>query len=141
MSKNPYQYNAVSYGIEVQVRPFYAKELSDPFSHKYIYMYTVKITNKSEDSVKVVNRKWHIIEEDGTHSVIGGEGVVGQTPILSAKTGMFEYTSQAILYNKSGIMYGEYSCKKIDKNGEIINIKIPPFSLDSNIDFFKSIQA
>ncbi len=138
MSKNPYQYSAVSYDIEVQVRPFYAKEFSDPFLHKYVYMYTVKIFNKSEDVIKLINRKWHIIEEDGSHSSIEGEGVVGQQPIIKAKNGRFEYTSQAILYTKSGLMYGEYSCKKIEKNNEIINIKIPAFSLDLSSDIHQA---
>ena len=139
MSKNPYQYCAKTNEIEVYVRPFFANDLSEPAFHKYVYVYKVKIINKCEGTIKLLSRKWHIVEEDGTHNVITGQGVVGQQPVLKTDE-EFEYASQAILYSKSGMMYGEYNCIYLE-NDETISVKIPAFSLDLNLDFTKRIEA
>lgn len=125
---NPYEYTALTKGIEVTVRPFYAEELSQPASHKYVYVYKVSIKNNSQSPVKLVSREWHIVEEDGTAYNITGEGVIGKQPVIEIGAA-FEYASQAILYSKTGIMYGTYNCINLT-NSENIEVSIPAFSLD-----------
>jgi ApaG protein len=132
MFKNPYEYKSQTDGVEVCVRPFYAKELSHPSQNKYVFVYKVKITNYALNSIQLISREWNIVEEDGTKYHIEGEGVIGKQPIIESGSD-FEYASQAILYQKSGIMYGIYSCVNMNTL-EVIEVKIPAFSLDVSVN-------
>ncbi len=125
---NPYNYRQVTQGIEIIVRPFFAKELSDKSNHKYVFIYKIAIKNHSPSSIQLISRKWHIIEKDGTTNSTIGEGVVGQQPIIEVNS-EFEYASQAVLYTESGIMYGSYFFTNLS-NSESIEAIIPAFSLD-----------
>lgn len=136
--KNPFEYKAYSYNIEVSVRPFYADELSDILSNKNVFIYKVKITNNSEHTIQLISRRWHIIEQNGINNVIEGEGVVGKQPIIEPGKN-FEYVSQAILYSSEGIMYGEYRCKNLVTQKEF-DVTIPPFSLDKDLFGKKQIN-
>lgn len=123
-----FEYSLLTDGIEVNVRPFYAEELSQPSIHKYVFVYKVRIKNFTENKVQLMSREWHIVEGDGTKYNVNGEGVVGKQPILDVNE-EFEYASQAILFENNGMMFGSYNFKVIDTNSEM-NVKIPPFSLD-----------
>ena len=57
-----------------------------------------------------------------------GPGVVGETPVIQPGTS-FSYTSGCPLRTPSGIMVGSY--QMTDEGGELFNVAIPAFSLDS----------
>ena len=127
-TSNQYEFKMFTSGVEVCVRPFYAKELSQPSINKYVFVYRVKIKNMTSDDLQLISREWHIVEEDGTKSSIQGEGVIGKQPFIKSGED-FEYASQAILYLPSGIMYGIYKCVN-QKTLQDFDIIIPAFSLD-----------
>jgi ApaG protein len=128
MYDNPSLYRSKTEGVEVCVRPFYAKELSQPHNNKYVFVYRIKIINHNINSIQLITREWNIVEEDGTQHYLEGEGVIGQQPIIEPGQN-FEYASQAVLFKKSGIMYGFYHCINLRTN-EYMEIEIPAFSLD-----------
>lgn len=115
-------------GIEVSVKPFFAEDLSQPSSNKYVFIYKIHIKNSSENKVQLISREWHVIESDGTSYDIEGEGVVGKQPVID-RGEEFEYASQAILFGDNGMMYGNYYFENLEDNSEI-KVKIPAFPLE-----------
>ncbi|MDX2050566.1 MAG: Co2+/Mg2+ efflux protein ApaG [Rickettsiaceae bacterium] len=115
-------------GVTVSVQPFFADDLSHPKTNKYVYVYLVRISNYSGSDIKLISRKWHIIEEDGTSETVEGDGVIGLQPIIKNNE-EFEYSSRAVLHSKTGMMYGFYYCTDLETY-KTIEVTIPPFSLD-----------
>jgi len=58
-------YRAVTRNIEVQVRPFYLEDRSDPSENRYVWGYQVTIDNQSDDFVQLMSRYWHITDGSG----------------------------------------------------------------------------
>lgn len=57
-----------------------------------------------------------------------GPGVVGEQPQLKPGDS-YEYSSGCPLDTPSGLMFGHYEMET--ENGEVFNVTIPAFSLDS----------
>lgn len=121
-------YEAVSRGIRVRVAPAYLENESSPDENRYFWAYTVDITNEGEETVQLRSRHWRITDATGSTEEVRGPGVVGQTPVLKPGTS-FRYTSGCPLETPSGIMVGSY--QMTTEAGELIDVAIPAFSLDS----------
>ncbi|HWB44175.1 MAG TPA: Co2+/Mg2+ efflux protein ApaG [Hyphomicrobiaceae bacterium] len=121
-------YEAVSRSIRVRVVPQYLEEESSPEEGRYFWAYTIDITNEGEETVQLRSRHWRITDALGRTEEVRGPGVVGQTPVLRPGTS-FRYTSGCPLETPSGIMVGSY--QMTTETGELINVAIPAFSLDS----------
>lgn len=120
-------YRAVTRDIEVVVEPFYLEEQSDPDDERYVWGYRVVIANRSEATIRLLTRYWHITDENGLVDEVSGPGVVGEQPVLGPGDS-YEYTSGCPLDTPSGLMHGHYSME--GRNGEIFQVEIPAFSLD-----------
>lgn len=127
-SKHTLSYERVTRGIRVQVDPYYLDDQSDPDEPRYVWAYTVRIDNQSEDVVQLKTRHWKITDAMGYTDEVQGEGVVGEQPVLKPGEG-FEYTSGAPLATPSGLMVGCYGMTT--SGGEMFDVDIPAFSLDS----------
>ena len=121
-------YECVTRGIRVSVKPFYLDDQSDPEEPRYVWAYTVRIDNESEDVVQLRTRYWRITDAMGQTDEVSGDGVVGEQPVIRPGEG-FEYTSGAPLQTPSGLMVGRYGMTT--RGGENFEIDIPAFSLDS----------
>jgi ApaG protein len=120
-------YRAVTRDIEVKVEPFYLEDRSDPSEGQYIWAYRVTIINRSDDSVQLLSRYWHITDGAGHIEEVRGPGVVGEQPELGPGDS-YQYTSGCPLTTSSGIMVGRYTMR--NASGELFEIDIPAFSLD-----------
>lgn len=125
-------YEQITRGIRVQVDPIYLDDQSDPDEKHYVWAYTVRIDNQSDDVVQLKTRRWRITDAAGFTDEVHGDGVVGEQPILRPGEG-FEYTSGAPLTTPSGLMVGEYGMTTA--LGESFDVEIPAFSLDSPYEF------
>jgi len=121
-------YECITQGIRVSVRPFYLDDQSDPEEPRYVWAYTVRIDNESSAPVQLKTRYWRITDAKGLTDEVRGQGVVGEQPVIRPGEG-FEYTSGAPLATPSGMMVGHYNMAKTD--GEVFEVNIPAFSLDS----------
>jgi ApaG protein len=121
-------YEAVTRGIRVRVTPQYLEDQSSPEEARYLWAYTIDIINESSDTVRLRSRHWRITDAAGTTEEVRGPGVVGKTPVL-APGASFRYTSGCPLTTPSGIMVGSY--QMTNEAGEIFNVAVPAFSLDS----------
>ena len=121
-------YQKLTNSVEITVKPFYLDEQSEPERSHFVWGYHVKIHNRGQETLQLLNRYWQITDGLGQIQEVRGPGVIGEQPVL-APGEMFEYTSGCPLSTSSGIMAGFYEME-IDGGGRFEAI-IPTFSLDS----------
>lgn len=121
-------YRARTHDIEVTVSPFYLADQSDPDDSRFVWGYTIVISNLSNVTVKLVSRYWHITDQNGQVDEVTGPGVVGEQPLLNPGD-TYEYSSGCPLDTPSGFMFGRYQMQTED--GASFEVDIPAFSLDS----------
>ncbi len=135
-------YIAVTHDVHVTVWPEFIDSKISQVGDLFVWVYHVRIDNKSQNVIKLVNRYWRIIDEKGIVQEVNGEGVVGEQPVITPN-GSHQYSSGVHLRYPSGIMSGQYQMQRVDivsnlDAAEVIgasptqnfNVKIPSFSLD-----------
>jgi ApaG protein len=122
-------YSKTTRAIEVTVRPAFLDDQSDPDENRFVWAYRVRIHNKGRETVQLLRRSWRIIDGKGQITEVEGPGVLGEQPVLEAGD-VFEYTSGTPLTTPSGFMQGFYRMT-ISSSGEVFDVAIPAFSLDS----------
>lgn len=115
-------------GVKVTAFPHYLPEHSAPEDDHFVWAYTIQLENYGNEEVKLVSRHWQITDAQGVKQEVRGPGVIGQNPVLKPGES-FRYTSGTALGAPSGVMLGEY--EMVTDKGEIFQIDIPAFSLDS----------
>jgi ApaG protein len=112
--------------IEIRIQTQYLKKDSLPQEARFVFSYTITITNHGQLPVQLINRHWHICDANEKTQEVHGKGVIGQQPYLKAGQS-FEYTSGAVLETPVGTMEGSYEF--ITDNGELFMAPIPAFTL------------
>lgn len=120
-------YKATTRSILVTVEPSFVEAESSATDNRYFWAYSIEITNKSEEVVRLRSRHWRITDANGRTEEVRGAGVVGKQPVLKPGE-KFSYTSGCPLSTPSGIMVGSYQMQ--NEKGELFSIQIPAFSLD-----------
>jgi ApaG protein len=112
--------------IDVSVRTTYVDAQSEPEAGRYVFAYTVTITNTGDIAAKLLTRHWIIRDANNKVQEVRGAGVVGEQPYL--EPGMsFEYTSGTMLETPLGEMRGSY--QMIADDGVEFDAEIPAFVL------------
>lgn len=115
-----------AYAIEVQVETDYIQEQSIPKKNRYVFAYTITITNIGSMPAKLLRRHWIITDANNKIQEVHGDGVIGEQPHL--KPGQsFRYTSGTMLETPVGCMEGTYNMIADDKLE--FDAAIPVFSL------------
>jgi ApaG protein len=117
---------AVTQGIRVVVSSAYVPEQSTPRERRYVFAYTIRISNEGTAPAQLLSRHWIITHGTGHVEEVKGPGVVGAQPKL-APGQSFEYTSGCVLTTPHGTMHGTYEMKRDD--GSTFQATIAPFSL------------
>ena len=113
-------------GICIRVSAKYSPEHSDPPRQLWRFIYTVTITNESNDQVQLVSRHWVITDAANHIEEIKGLGVVGRQPTLHPGES-FEYSSNCPLRTPFGTMHGTY--QMVDADGTRFDATIAEFTL------------
>jgi len=117
---------AITRNIRVRVQAEYDAGRSSPQQSQWFFLYTVSITNESQDTVQLMSRHWVITDGMGKVEEVRGPGVVGKQPVL-APGQSFEYTSGCPLTTPYGSMQGTY--QMVNQAAEKFDIEIAPFTL------------
>jgi len=112
--------------IDIGVETSYIEEQSDPEKDRYVFAYTITISNAGEVPAKLLNRHWLITDANGKVQEVRGDGVVGEQPHL-APGEKFQYTSGTVIETPVGIMEGEYGM--VTDDGEDFLAPIDRFAL------------
>ena len=114
------------YEFSVAVETAYIAEQSDVEQNRYVFSYTITITNTGSMSAQLISRHWVITDATGSIQEVRGLGVVGAQPLL--KPGEhFQYTSGSVLNTPVGTMHGSYHMTAED--GTQFDALIAPFTL------------
>ena len=112
--------------IIVEAIPQYIESQSSPDKNRYVFAYTITITNVGIVSAKLLSRHWLITDSNGKIQEVRGEGVIGEQPYLKPGES-FRYTSGAMIETPVGVMQGKYLM--MSDNGENFNASISKFTL------------
>jgi ApaG protein len=112
--------------IVVEALPHFIKEQSSPAENRYVFAYTITISNRGEKPAKLLSRQWLITDSNGKQQEVNGDGVVGKQPYLKPGD-VFRYTSGAILETAVGVMQGNYFF--VEDDGSQFTAPIPKFTL------------
>jgi ApaG protein len=115
----------VTEGVKVVVETFYQPGHSNPLNSEYLFAYKITIENQSEHPVKLLSRHWHIVDSNGTHREVKGEGVVGEQPVIPSGQS-YQYSSAVNLRSDVGKMYGTYLVENLYKK---LTVGSPVFQL------------
>lgn len=117
---------AITEGIRINVSTVYVPSQSSPAEKRYVFAYTIRITNEGTEVAQLRTRHWIISHGNGKIEEVRGPGVVGQQPTLRP-TEHFEYTSGCVLETPRGTMHGTYQMHRPD--GRMFDAEIAPFTL------------
>jgi ApaG protein len=112
--------------IQIDVRTVYLPGQSAPEEDRYVFAYTITITNSGSIAARLMTRHWIITDANERTREVHGEGVVGEQPYLLPGTS-FQYTSGTILETPVGTMRGSY--QMIADDGAEFDAEIPSFTL------------
>ncbi|MGZ8191127.1 MAG: Co2+/Mg2+ efflux protein ApaG [Methylococcaceae bacterium] len=112
--------------IVVEATPHFIEAQSAPDENRYVFAYTITITNAGVVPAKLLTRHWLITDSNGKVQEVRGEGVVGEQPYLKPGEA-FRYTSGAMLETPVGTMRGDYTMRSDE--GDDFNAVVPQFTL------------
>ncbi len=114
------------YDIRVSARTIYLPDQSDEAAGRYVFAYTITITNAGTVPAQLLSRHWIIKDANDKIQEVRGEGVVGEQPLLEPQES-FEYTSGTAIATGVGTMRGSYQMVAAD--GHRFDAPIPEFTL------------
>lgn len=112
--------------INIDVATNYVDEQSDPDTGRYVFAYTITISNAGRVAARLLSRHWVITDGNGKVQEVSGDGVVGEQPHLNPGE-EFRYSSGAVLETPVGSMQGRYRMQA--DNGTDFDAPIPAFTL------------
>jgi len=117
---------AKSHDISVKTRTVYIADQSDPANDRYVFAYTISITNTGSVAAQLLSRHWVITDAADKVQEVRGKGVVGEQPHLRPGES-FEYTSGSAIATPVGTMRGSY--QMVADDGVKFDVVIPEFTL------------
>ncbi|HEY4243610.1 MAG TPA: Co2+/Mg2+ efflux protein ApaG [Kofleriaceae bacterium] len=118
--------SALTEGIRVRVQSKYLAEQSSERDDRYVFAYTITISNEGMRTAHLKTRHWIITDGRGAVEEVRGDGVVGEQPRLTPGQS-FQYTSGCVLNTPVGTMHGTYRMWRDD--GSYFDAEIAAFSL------------
>lgn len=112
--------------IIVDAMPQFIESQSSPDKNRYVFAYTITITNAGTTAAKLLSRHWLISDSNGKHQEVKGDGVIGEQPHLRPGES-FRYTSGAMIETPVGVMQGKYLM--VSDSGDNFHASIPKFTL------------
>ena len=114
------------YDITVAARTAFIPDQSDVDSGRYVFAYTITITNTGTLPAQLVSRHWIITDSNNQVQEVRGLGVVGEQPLLRPNES-FQYTSGTAIATPVGTMRGTY--QMVAEDGMQFDAPIPEFTL------------
>jgi ApaG protein len=114
------------YDITVAARTAFIPDQSDLETGRYVFAYTITITNTGTVPAQLVSRHWIITDSNNQVQEVRGAGVIGEQPLLRPNES-FQYTSGTAIATPVGTMRGSY--QMVAEDGVQFDAPIPEFML------------
>lgn len=118
----------ITHNIKVSVECVFSSQHSSVLQNQFTFFYHITIENLGEFSVRLLRRKWIIVDAHGSERQVEGEGVVGIQPSIPPAD-QHEYTSSCMLSTPFGVMRGNYTFERL-MDGQLFTVSIPEFKLE-----------
>jgi ApaG protein len=118
----------ITHNIKVSVECVFSSQHSMPLQNQFTFFYNITIENLGDFSVRLLRRKWIIVDAHGSERQVEGEGVVGVQPSIPPQD-LHEYTSSCLLSTPFGVMRGSYTFERL-LDGQLFSVIIPEFKLE-----------
>ncbi len=115
--------------IHVSVKTRYISERSSPVNRRFVFAYTITISNRGTLGAQLMTRHWIVKDGDEREQHVHGEGVVGEQPYLNPGD-WYQYTSGTVIETPVGTMEGSY--QMVADDGTVFNAQIPMFILTAS---------
>ena len=115
------------YEFSIAIETAFIPEQSDEAQSRYVFSYTITITNTGTEPAQLISRHWIIRDAAGDMQEVRGLGVVGAQPFLRVGE-HFQYTSGCVLTTPVGSMEGSYNM--VGEDGSPFVAPIPKFTLN-----------
>ena len=118
--------NNALFKVQIVAQVKYLAEQSDEADNRFVFSYTITLTNNGDSTVQLLSRHWIITDANNQVQEVRGQGVVGEQPVI--KPGQsFGYTSGTVLSTPVGTMTGSY--QMVAEDGTKFDAPIPQFVL------------
>ena len=114
------------YDVSVQAAATFVPEQSDEQENRYVFAYTITITNTGGVAAQLLRRHWIITDASNQVQEVSGLGVVGEQPYLRPGES-FQYSSGSSIATPVGTMRGTY--QMVAEDGTKFDATIPEFVL------------
>jgi ApaG protein len=114
------------YDVTVAARTVFIPDQSDAESSRYVFAYTITITNTGTVPAQLLSRHWIITDSNNQVQEVRGAGVIGEQPLLRPNES-FQYTSGTAIATPVGTMRGSY--QMVAEDGVQFDAQIPEFML------------
>ena len=118
--------NSKKYEITVNARTSFIPDQSDVENGRYVFAYTITLTNTGNVGAQLISRHWVITDAESRVQEVRGLGVVGEQPFLKPNES-FEYTSGTAIATQVGTMSGSY--QMVAEDGVSFDAPILEFTL------------
>lgn len=115
-----------NHNILVDVDTDFIDAQSEPDRDRYVFSYTITISNEGPEPARLLTRHWLITDANGKVQEVRGDGVVGEQPHIEPGE-QFRYSSGAVLNTPVGAMQGSY--QMVADSGARFDAPIEPFTL------------
>ena len=118
----------ITHNIKVSVECVFSSQHSSVLQNQFAFFYHITIENLGDFSVRLLRRKWIIVDAHGSERQVEGEGVVGIQPSIPPAD-QHEYTSSCMLSTPFGVMRGNYTFERL-MDGQLFTVSVPEFKLE-----------
>jgi ApaG protein len=117
---------AKKYEISISAETNFIPEQSDLDAGRYVFTYTITISNTGNVPAQLISRHWIITDAENQVQEVRGLGVVGEQPFLRPGES-YQYTSGTAIATPVGRMQGTY--QMVAEDGSRFDAPIPAFTL------------
>ncbi len=115
------------YEVSVQARSEFIPEQSRVEDDRFVFAYTITITNTGNIAAQLISRHWIISDANQQIQEVRGLGVIGEQPLLRPGES-FEYSSGCVIATPVGTMHGSY--QMVADDGTKFDAPVAEFTLN-----------
>ena len=116
--------------MRTDILTYFLPDHSEADAGRYVFGYTVRLSNQGDLAVKLLTREWTLTDSFGRVQTLRGKGVAGEQPLI-VPGGRFEYSSVCTLTTPSGFLEGVFGL--IDETQTPFTVPVERVALDPGV--------
>lgn len=113
--------------VRADILTYFLPAHSEAAAGRYVFGYTVRLSNSSDLAVRLLRRCWTLTDSLGRTQTLRGKGIAGEQPLV-LPDGVFEYSSVHTLTTPSGFLEGVFDLE--DETKTPLTVELPRVALE-----------